>query len=144
MCLYKPDGTKFKHVCTDFPNLSLLTKSATPGDIQVNFGHAFVGNKSLGGTVYSFALTGSMESPMVVSIDVKSAFARASEENCLPVMEVLISAAVRNLAHSKNLRDWALLNAVLLLSFITDVVVLDGKTSAPELLNIFAVKIVKR
>ena len=27
-------GSKFKRVSMDFPNLAILTKSATPGDIQ--------------------------------------------------------------------------------------------------------------
>ena len=33
MCSYEPAGSKFKHVCTDFPNIAVLTKSATPGYI---------------------------------------------------------------------------------------------------------------
>ena len=30
----EPAAEKFKNVCEDFPNLSILTKSSTPGDIQ--------------------------------------------------------------------------------------------------------------
>ena len=43
-----PAAEKFKRVCKDFPNLAILTKSSTPGDIHLTFGHAAVGNKSLG------------------------------------------------------------------------------------------------
>ena len=39
----EPAGAKFKHVCVDFPNLALLTKSIKMGDIQVTFGNASVG-----------------------------------------------------------------------------------------------------
>ena len=48
MRLDEPSGTKFKCVCTYFPNITLLSKSTTTGDIQVTFGHASVRNKSLG------------------------------------------------------------------------------------------------
>ena len=51
-----PYGSKLKRVCTDFPNLPVLVKSATPGDIQVKYAHASVGNKSLGKMVTAFAL----------------------------------------------------------------------------------------
>ena len=39
---------KYKRVCRDFPNLAILTKSATPGKVQLVFVHVDVGNKSLG------------------------------------------------------------------------------------------------
>ena len=29
----KPAGSKFKQVCKDLPNLAVLTKSTTPGDV---------------------------------------------------------------------------------------------------------------
>ena len=141
MHLDEPVGTKFKRVCTYFPNLALLTKSATPGDIQVTFGNASVGNKYLWETVTSFSLTGSLESPTVVSIDSKRAFTSAGKKIRLPVTEVLLRAAGDNLACLKNLRDLALSNTLLLPPFITKVVILDGKTSATEFLKIFATKI---
>ena len=47
----KPGTEKFKDICTDFPNLAILTKSSTPGKIQLTFGHSTFGNKSLGGTL---------------------------------------------------------------------------------------------
>ena len=43
-----PAAKKYKRVCKDFPNLAILTKSATPGRFQLMFVHAVVGNKSLG------------------------------------------------------------------------------------------------
>ena len=49
-----PAADKFKNVCKDFPNLAILTKSYTPGKIQLTFGHADVGNKSLGESIVSF------------------------------------------------------------------------------------------
>ena len=137
-------GTKFKSVCADFPNIALLTKSITPGDIQFTFVHAFVGNKSLGETVTDFSLVGSLESPTVVSINDKRAFDRADEKICLPVTEVILNSAVDNLLRSKNLRDWASLNAVVLPPLLTKAIALDGKTSVTELLKIFTAKISER
>ena len=63
----KPAAEKFKRVCEDFPNLAILTKSATPGEIQLTFGHVAVGNKSLGESVVAFALVGDLSSPSVTS-----------------------------------------------------------------------------
>ena len=71
----KPTGSKFKRVSTDFLNLVMLTKSATPGEIQATYAHASVGNKSLGDTVTAFSLARSLEAPTVASIDIKRAFA---------------------------------------------------------------------
>ena len=71
---YKPSGTNFKRVCADLPNIALLNKSATPGDIQINFGHTSVGNNPPGETVTTFALAGSLESLTVVSMDFECAF----------------------------------------------------------------------
>ena len=74
MCSDEPVGTNVKRVCADLPNIALLTNIATPGEIQVTFGHTYIGKKSLDETVSAFALTGSLESPMVVSIDTEHAF----------------------------------------------------------------------
>ena len=46
----------YNRVCKDFPNLAILTKSATPGKVQLTFIHAAVGNKSLGESVVAFSL----------------------------------------------------------------------------------------
>ena len=56
----------------------------------------------------------------------------------LPVTEVLLRAAVSDLAQSKNQQDWMLHNAVLLLTFLTEAIILDGGLDAEELLEIFA------
>ena len=53
-----PARSKFKRFCTEFPILAVLTKSATPGDIQVTYAYASVGNKSLSETVAPFDLEG--------------------------------------------------------------------------------------
>ena len=65
---------KFKDICTDFLNLAIMTKSSTPGEIQLTFGHSTVGNKSLGETLQAFALTGDLASPSVISFNLKIAF----------------------------------------------------------------------
>ena len=44
----EPAADKFENICEDFPNLAILTKSSTLGEIQLTFGHAAVGNQSLG------------------------------------------------------------------------------------------------
>ena len=91
-------GRKFKPVCTDFPNMTVLAKSATYGDIQVKYVHAFVGNKYLGKTITAFALVGSLEAPTVVSIDIERAFSGNGENIQLPTTEVLLRAAAGDLA----------------------------------------------
>ena len=54
--LDNPAGSKFKGFCTYFPNLTVLTKSETPGDIHVTYAHVPVGNKSLVKMVTAFSL----------------------------------------------------------------------------------------
>ena len=70
----EPAVEKFKRVCEDFPNLAILTKSSTPGEIQLMFGHTAVGNNSLGESVVAFALAGDLSSPSVISFNIKIAF----------------------------------------------------------------------
>ena len=91
-------GRKFKPVCTDFPNMVVLTKSATSGGIQVSYVHAFVGNKSLGKTITAFALAGSSEAPTVVSIDTERAFSGNGKNIQLLTTEVLLRTAAGDLA----------------------------------------------
>ena len=74
MCSDEPVGIKVKRVCADLPNIALLANSATPGEIQVTFGHLSIRNKSIEETVSDFTIAGSLESPMVVSIDTEHAF----------------------------------------------------------------------
>ena len=83
-------GTKFKRVCTDSLHLTLLTKTATPGEMQVTFGYTSVGNNSLEETVTAFALVGSLEYLVVASIDAKRDFTSANKKSRLPVTEFLL------------------------------------------------------
>ena len=116
----------------------MLTKSATPGNIKVTFGHTSVGNKSLGETATTFVLAGYLESPMVVSIDARRAFTSAEKKIRLLFMEAFIHAAVGDLVQLKKLRDWASLNAILLPPLLTKAVVLDGETLKVDLIKFFA------
>ena len=135
---------KYKNVCEDFPNLGIVTKNSTPGKVQLTFGHATVGNKSLEESIQAFTLTGDLGSPSVVSFNLEIAFAPDGEKIRLPIAEVLLRAAAGNLARSKNQCDWRSLNAVLLLPFLTEVAILHGESDAGELLKIFARSITER
>ena len=110
----EPATEKYKNVCEDFSNLGILTKSSTPGEVQLTFGHSTVGNKSLGESIQAFAPAGNLGSPSVILFNLKIAFAPEGEKIRLPITEVLIRAAAGNLARSKKQRDWQSLNAVLL------------------------------
>ena len=134
----EPVAEKFKRVCEDFPNVLILTISSTLGKIQLTFGQAAVGNKSLGESVVAFALAGDLSSPSVISFKIKIAFAADSENFRLPIAEVLLRAAAGNLARFKKQRDWTLRNAVLLLPFLTEAAILHGELDAGEILKIFA------
>ena len=134
----EPATEKYKNVCEEFPNLGILTKSSTPGEVQLMFGHATVGNKSLGESIQDFALAGNLGSPSVISFNLKIAFALEGEKIHLPITEVLLCAAAGDLARSKRQRNWQSLNAVLLPPFLTEVDILHGESDAGELLKIFA------
>ena len=92
------ESKKYKKVCKDFPNLAILTKSATPGEVQLTFGHATVGNKSLGESVVAFALAIYLSSPFVVSIKMDINFSADVENIRLPIAEVLLCAAAGDLS----------------------------------------------
>ena len=81
---------------------------------------------------------------MVVSINSKHAFVSSGKNIGLSILEVLLCAAVGDLALSKNMCDWGFLNTVLLPPFLAKAVVLDGQASAAELLDIFGIKILER
>ena len=131
-----PAADKFKNVCEDFPNLVILVKSSTPGDIQLTFGHAAVGNKSLGESVVAFALAGDLSSPSVISFNIEISFAADGKNILLLIAEVLIRAAAGDLAQSKKQRDWTSRNAVLLPKFLTEAAILHGESDAGELLKV--------
>ena len=132
----EPDADKYKNVCKDFSNLGILTKSFTPGEFQLTFGPAAVGNKSLGESVVAFALTGNLGSPSVISFNIEIAFATDGEKIRLPVAEVLLRAASGNLVRLKKQRDWNSCNAVLLPPFFMEAAILHGESDAGELLKI--------
>ena len=120
MILDNPYVTKFKRLCADFSHLTIITKSATPGEIQVTYGHASIGSKSLRETVTAFALTGHLESLTVVSIDAEHAFSSAGKNIRLLITEVLLRATVCYLSITNNLRNCSALNAVLLPPFLAN------------------------
>ena len=134
----KPATEKYKNVCEGFPNLGILTISSTPGEEQLTFGHANVGNKSLVEYIQAFALAGNLDSPSVISLNLEIAFATEGEKIRLPITDVLLCAAAGDLARSKNQRDCPSLNAVLLPPFLTEFSILHGESDKGELLKIFA------
>ena len=127
---------KVKRVSTDFPNLAILTKSATPGEIQATYVHVSFGNKSLGETVTAFALSGSLEAPTVVLIDIERALAGDGEKIRLPATEVLLYTATSELSKLKKLWYWTARNSVLLLPFLTDIALIVRETTAETLMKI--------
>ena len=134
----EPAADKYKNICENFLNLGFLTKSSTPGESHLMFGHLAVGNKSLGESVVAFALAGDLGSPSVIYFNLKIAFATNEEKIRLPIAEVILRAAAGNLARSKKQRDWTSRNAVLLPPFLTEAAIFHGKSDAGELLKIFA------
>ena len=59
----------------------------------------------------------------------------------LSTTEVLLRATIGDLSSKNNLRNWEMLNVILLLPFITKEVVTEGETQAAELLKTLDVKI---
>ena len=98
----EPATEKYKKVCEDFPNLGILTKIFTPGEVQLTFGHSIVGNKSLGESIHAFALAGNLGSPPVISFNLEITFAPEGEKIGLPITEVLLCAAAGDLARLKK------------------------------------------
>ena len=134
----EPAADKSKKFCKDFPNLAILKKSSTTGEIQLTFCHTAVVNKSLGESVRAFAFAGDLSSRSVILFNIKIAFAADGKKIRLLIVEVLFGAADGNLAQSKKQRNWTSCNAVLLPSFLTEAAILDGELDAGELLKIFA------
>ena len=84
---------KFKCMCKYFPNLSLLTKSATQGEVQLTSAHTYIGNKSLGVYVTEFALVGLIDSPTVGSMNANTSFLKASNNIRILITEILLCNA---------------------------------------------------
>ena len=118
---------KYKNVCEDFLNLGSLTKSSTPVEIQLTFGHAAVGNKYLVESVLAFALARDLGSPSVIFFKLEIAFTPDREKICLPIAEFLLCAAAGDLARSKKQRDWPSCNVVLLPPFLTKATILHSE-----------------
>ena len=118
VCASEPAAKKYKKVCDDFPNIAILTNSATPGEFQLMLAHATVGNKSLGESVVAFSLAVNLDSPSVVSINMYIDFSVYRKNIRLPITEVLLCAAAGNLVRSKKQQDWTPCNAVLLSPFL--------------------------
>ena len=137
----EPAAEKFKRVYEDFPNLTILTKSSTPGKIQLTLGHAAIGNKSLGESNVAISLAGDLSSPSVISFKNEIDFAADDDKIRLPIAEVLLLAASGNLTQSKKQRDWTPRNSVLLPPFLTEAAIHHDKSDAGYLLKIFACSI---
>ena len=112
MRLIKPSAKKFKRVYEDFPNLAILTKSATPGKIELTFIQTAVLNKSLGESVVAFVLAVNLSSPSVIHLEIKIAFCADRDKIRLPIAGVLLRATFGVLARSKKQRDWTLRNTI--------------------------------
>ena len=95
---------KYKRVCKDLPKFAILTKSAMPGKIQLTFGHAAVGNKSLGESIVDFSLAGNLSSPSVISLKTEIAFATDGNKINILIVEVLLCAATGDLTRCKKQR----------------------------------------
>ena len=111
----EPAAEKYKKVCEDFPNLTILTKNAMPEKVQLTSLHATVGNNSLGESGVAFSPEGDLISPYVVSIKIDITFAADGDKIRIPITEVLLcAAAAADLTRSKKQQDWTPRNAVLL------------------------------
>ena len=138
MCASEPATENYKRVCKDFPNLAILTNSTTSGKIKLTFGHTAVGNKSLGGSVVAFALSGYLISPSIISLKIETAFATDGNKIRLQIAEVLLRVAAGDLARLKKQRDWTPRNTVFLPPFLTEAVILHGELDVGKLLKFFA------
>ena len=74
-------------------------------------------------------------------IDIERAFARDGNNIRLPTTEVFLCTASVELAKSKKIRYWTDRNAVLLPTFLTDIVLTVGETTAEALVKIFSKRI---
>ena len=123
ICLDNPAVSNFKRVCTDFPYLALLTKSAKSGEAQVTYVHVSIIKNPLRGTLTSFALAGSLEALTVVTINAEHAFAGTGNKIRLPTTKSLLCTNTGNLSKSMKLCDWEALKAVFLSPLLDKVVV---------------------
>ena len=111
------------------------------GDIQVTYAHVSVLNNPLGEMVTAFVLSGYLEVTTMVLIGVERAFMGDGKKIRLPTTEVLLCAAVGDLAKYKNLQDLTSVNPFLLRPFLTEAVVTNREAAAEVLLKPFVEKI---
>ena len=132
------EAEKLWNFCKDFPNVAILTKSSPPGEIQLTFSQAAVGNKSLGESIVAFALADDPSSPSIILFNIEIAFATDSKNICLLIVEFLLCSGASDPARSKKQRNWTSCNAILLPKFSTYAAILHGDSNTGELLKIFA------
>ena len=53
-------------------------------------------------------------------------------------MEVLFCAAAGNLAYSKEIRNWVMLNTIILTTFLTKAIIVYGQASETEIIKTFS------
>ena len=134
----KPAAEKYKKVCKDFPNFSILTNSVTPGELQLTFVHMTVGNKSVGGSIVAFGIEGYLSSPSVASVKIDIAFSADGDKIRLPIADFLLCTDAGNLARSKKQQYWTPRNAFLHPPFLTEIAILHEESNVGELLKIFS------
>ena len=144
MHMNKPDNEKYKKVCKYLPNIAIVTKSSTLGEVQLAFAHTSVGNTPLGESVTAFALAGSLDSPSVVLIDVNIAFSMDGDNIRLQISEVLLRTAAGDLASSNKQRYWTPINAILIPPLLMEAQILCRETSTEYLLKTFTCTITER
>ena len=131
LCVQASRSTRVtKNVWDDFSNIAILTKSATPGEVQLTLVHTTVGKKILVEFVAAFALSGSLGSPHVVSININISFVMDSNKIRFPIAEVILREATGNLARSNKQQDWAPRNDIFLPPFFMEAEILNRETSA--------------
>ena len=106
----KPSVSKFKRVCADSPNLTLITKSATPGEVQVIYMHASIGTSPLKKPWPLYSWWDHLNASSVVMINDERAFVGAGNKICLPTTKVLLRAAIGDPSKSEKLHDWVALS----------------------------------
>ena len=70
---------------------------------------------------------GSLKSLMIFSINTNHAFTSAREKIHLPITALFLHSYIGNIFLSKNIHNWVPLNAILLLQFSAEGVILDGQ-----------------
>ena len=96
---------------------------------------------SLGKTVTALSIGVFLEVPTVISIEVERTLSGNGKNIHLPTTEVLLRALTGNLEKSRKLHDQTFRNAVLLQTFLKEMVFTNGETAIEALLEILAKRI---